>query len=451
MKKKVVQDVIPPKKSIRNIELLSRSKETFTRPISLNKQAFINKSESVIDITKPVYNYEYMEQPKKSRKWLYLSISLFVLAVAFSVSTLFKSAEIKITPKQDVKILDENFKALKDVSLGGLNFQIVTVTKSVEKTLDSSQFTSEQKVDKKAKGIIVIYNNYSGASQKLVATTRFQTPEGLIFRLINPVTVPGQQDKTGKTVAGSIEVAVEADKAGATYNIGLKDFTIPGLKGDPKYTKIYGRSKTEMTGGLSGMQKVVSKEFMQSADNELTLSLKNSLSKDIISQIPADFILYSNSLYYKFEPVAQTDSGLLGTGGASVTVIKKNATVTAILFNRTSLTQAILAKILPVGDNSMVKITNLETLDFQYGTASSTISNATTLVNFSLKGNANLVWTFDENKLKADLLGLSKKNAKTIIGTYPTIKEAWILTRPFWNQTIPNDSKKVSLVNTLTK
>ena len=99
----------------------------------------------------------------------------------------------------------------------------------------------------------------------------------------------------------------------------------------------------------------------------------------------------------------------------------------------------------------IVKITNLEDLDFTYDTTTPFDPNINNSLTFSLKGKADLVWVFDENKLKSDLLGLSKKNAKTIISTYGSIKEAWITTRPFWNQTIPADPKKVTLINTFNQ
>ena len=99
----------------------------------------------------------------------------------------------------------------------------------------------------------------------------------------------------------------------------------------------------------------------------------------------------------------------------------------------------------------MIKITNLNKLNFTINQAGTFDSSTSISLGFSLSGDANLVWIFDENKLKADVLGLSKKNAMAVISTYKTIKEAWIETSPFWNSTIPKEAKKVTLVNTLTK
>ncbi len=425
-KKTFVQDVIPSNKSIRNVTLSSKFKK-------------YQKEEAV--------TYEYDEPVKPSKTLLYVSIVLFILAAAFGVSALFKSAIVRVTPKQEVRVLNSNFRALKNITSGNLGFQTVTTVKDVEKTVTG---TSEQQVMKKARGTIVIYNN-TAQWQKLRATTRFQTAEGLIFRALQPVNIPPKQVKNGKAVAGSVESAVEADKAGPIYNIGLKDFTIPGFKGDSKYKQIYARSKTEMIGGFSGMQKIISKEVLDQADKDLGDELRASLLKDITSQIPDNFVLYSNGLFYNFQPITQGSVAASQDSQTNNVVLKKKGAISAIIFDKGSLSRAIITKVLPDENQDIIKVTDLGSLNFTLQGSASFDPNTTTSIDFNLSGDSNLVWVFDENKLKTELLGLSKKNANMVVASYSSIKEAWILTYPFWNQSIPTDPKKVTLINTLTK
>lgn len=486
MKKNVVQDVIPPKKSIRNIELSSKGGEvpnkkpapikidntvvtsptpkieSFTRRVPISDQAPM-KIEAVPPVSNfiksfnsgfnpppsppppktPLYNYEYDETKKSSRKKLYITLGILVLALTFGISALFKGATIKVTPEQESKSMDNTFSAKKDSLKDQLGFQLVTISSSLEKNVES---TGTEKVEKKAEGKVILYNNYSKASQKLVATTRLETPEGLIFRLVNPVSIPGKQTIGGKSVAGSIETTVRADAPGEAYNVGLKDFTVVGFKKEPtKYAQIYARSKTAMSGGFDGQQKTVSAEVIDKTEAELETTLRETLSKNIISQIPANFILYPNSLLYKFETVTQSDNG---EGGV---VLSKKGQASGIIFDKSILTQTILIKVSPDLPDNAVKINNLEALSFSYATGTSFNPDVDNIATFSLKGDANLVWILDENKLKSDLLGLSKKNATAIISTYSTIREAWVETRPFWNQTIPSNPEKVTLINTLAK
>lgn len=469
MKKNVVQDVIPPQRSIRNVDLPSRRTKSAPREEIIQSIAEVRSrvktstpvtatdSARVRPITRvepdiesahtvppeqpprPPYKYEYEAPSHSSKKGLFFAIAVFVLAAAFGVSALFRGATVKVEPKHQSIPFTQTLTAQKDATGTEFGFQLVSTTKSVDQNVESQ---GERQVSVKARGQIVIYNTYSTQSQDLVATTRFQTPEGLIYRLVSPVTVPGTKTVSGKNVAGSVEATVEADAAGQNYNIGLKDFTIPGLKGTPKYTAIYARSKTPMSGGFVGLQRVVASSTVASVEKDLEADLKEQLAHDIVSQIPADFILYPTSLSYSFDPVIQAN------GTATTTMLRKSGTVTAVIFDKGALSRTLIAGIAPTAANEPAKVVNLEDFTFAYA-ATSTNPRTATALKFTLSGTANMVWTFDENRLVADLLGLSKTQANQIISTYPSIQQAWVETRPFWSKSIPSDPKKVTLINTL--
>ena len=467
MKKNIPQDIVPSsKKSIRNIEIPLR-RVKMEQPISekmissfdysktehpradvavpLTANPAISAGNNVPELqtdglnakatsAQGLYKYEYNDPKKSSRKFLYISLIVFVLAFAFGVSALFKSAKITVAPKDQQIHLASNFTANKNDE-SGLSFQIVTISKDIQKTVASTGQTS---VQKKASGTVVIFNN-TASPQKLVATTRLQTPEGLIFRLNSAVTVPAKQTISGKVVPGSVSTLATADSAGDKYNVGLKDFTIPGFKGDPKYSQIYGRSKTPMTGGFSGVQAIISPQTLASTTTEMQDNLRKSLETDIISQIPANFIFYKDSMSFSFAPVSQlsgTDSGV---------VLNEKGTAYAVIFDRGSLSRSIASS---YSITDTIKVNSLDALSFAYASSSSAFDpsgNGNTFT-FSLTGDADIVWVFDANKLKTDLLGLSKNQAKTVISGYPAITEVWIETSPFWNQTIPSDPKKVELL-----
>ena len=460
--KKIVQDIIPNKRSIRDVSLPSRSErvsdkkklpvDEYSTPISLYKEAD-DETPIVGDISPaplvpparspiapPSYRYEYDEPQKKSRKMLYSAVIVLVIASLFGISAFFKSAKVSVTPRHISKTINETFVAKKDEAGSDLGFQIVTITKDAEKSVPA---TSEQQVDIKAQGTIVVFNNTT-ASQVLIPTTRFQTPGGLIYKLVSGTTVPARQVKNGKTVPGSVEVIVQAESIGEKYNIGLSDFTIPGFKGGSKYTQIYARSKTSMTGGFSGMQKVISKEVLASSETELDVQLKSALVADVEAQIPSNFMLYPQSISYSLGAVVQS------TGGSDTAILKKKGTITAIIFDRGSLSRAIIQKIMPDVSNDLVKITNLGAQTFSLTSENLDIGNVESLT-FRLTGNTDFIWIFDENKLKSDILGLSRAQATAVIATYTAVQEAWIETQPFWNKTIPKDTKKVTIINTIEK
>src|SRR5262249_20984903 len=133
---------------------------------------------------------------------------------------------------------------------GTLSYQMLTVSQSATTTASA---TGSQQVQKQASGVITISNAYSSAPQTLVATTRFEAPDGKIYRIHTGVTVPGMT--AGKP--GTVSEPAYADVAGVEYNrSGTTTYTIPGFKSDPRFTKITASSGS-MTGGFTGTQPTV--------------------------------------------------------------------------------------------------------------------------------------------------------------------------------------------------
>jgi len=199
-----------------------------------------------------------------------------------------------------------------------------------------------------------------------------------------------------------------------------------------------------MTGGFSGMEKIVSEAVIDTTDTQLTAELRDLLFKELGSGIPANFVLYKDSLSYSFGQIIKTTSG-------NSAVLQKKGTVSGIIFDKASLSNAIFAKVAPEELPDKARIDNLADLDFSYATSTATVLSTNTSVTFTLRGDAHIVSVFDENKLKSNLLGLSRATANTLIATYPAIKESWVVTKPFWNRTIPTDPTKVTFINTATQ
>ncbi|MFZ1654716.1 MAG: hypothetical protein WAT84_02715 [Candidatus Moraniibacteriota bacterium] len=123
-----------------------------------------------------------------------------------------------------------------------------------EKTIRLSREATGQSAGNgvKSSGTISIINSFSEVSQSLVATTRFELPDGRLYRLVSGVTVPGMKTEDGKPVPGKIDARVVADSAGTKYNISSGTFSIPGFKGGPKFEKITAEVKGTFTGGSDG-------------------------------------------------------------------------------------------------------------------------------------------------------------------------------------------------------
>ncbi len=127
----------------------------------------------------------------------------------------------------------------------------------------------------KAKGTITIYNEFSSKTQPLVKTTRFLSEDGVLFRLVKNVIVPGLVRKGDKIIPGKLDVLVVADDSGKTSNIKATKFSIPGFRGTGKEDKIYAISEKNMSGGSTGAD-----NYATVKENDIVMA-KNKAEKDV--------------------------------------------------------------------------------------------------------------------------------------------------------------------------
>jgi hypothetical protein len=437
MPKNVLQDIVPPeKRSIRSIPLPRRViKQTSVPPTSTQ----VEKEYEEIE-TSRVYPYNEERSPSFFRRYaVWIGSGIALIIVLFAVSSLFSSVTISVTPKSD-KVMssgDTILTAKQIPTAKDLEYQVITVSHDLGKSVPANGVES---VERKASGKIIIFNTFDSNPQRLIKNTRFETPEGLVYRVNESVIVPGRTGQGAQMSPGSVEVTVYADEAGEKYNIGLKDFTIPGFKGDPRFKAIYGRSKTEMTNGFVGNVNKVSDADLASAKSELQGKLMEELKKDALSQTPEGYMMLEGGLFYSFESLPQSDQK-----SSSVTVNERGK-LNGVIFSKKSLYQYLLSHFknsLPQGDGDVL---NMNDLNF-------TIQNREKFniledkeFSFTVKGDIVFVSKFDGELLKSDVVGKDKKDLDTILQSYSSIQNAKAVFRPFWKGTFPNDIKDIHIV-----
>ncbi|MCR4306767.1 MAG: hypothetical protein NUV42_02240 [Candidatus Yonathbacteria bacterium] len=361
------------------------------------------------------------------------------LVLVFSFFSLFTGATITVTPKQDEGAIEGEFSAYKEVAAGELAFDVMILAKEEGKDIPA---TKERQVERKASGNIVVYNKHSGAAQPLIKNTRFEAPSGKIYRIKESVSIPGTKVLEGEIVPGSLEVTVYADEPGESYNIGLSDFTIPGFKGSPQYENFYARSKTEMTGGFSGVVKYPSEEDIKVAREELQNTLKEQLMTEANVQKPDNFILYEDGIFISYageEKIEETSSNT-----ARVT---ERATLNGVIFNKDELAKFIAKNALQNRyDGSAVTIPNMDQITFNIVDKESA-SPFDKSIAFSLSGTVHIIWTVDEEGLKAALVGKPKKGLQfqEVLAAFPYIERAEASIKPFWKRTFPSNVDKIHI------
>lgn len=233
----------------------------------------------------------------KLRKFIWLSGGCAAVLVLLFVlfSTVFAKVTVTIKPKVET-IAVKNVSVAFDSSASKVMLQekiIPAERLEFSKTLSREfEATGRSFVEEKARGKAKIYNAHSSSSQSLVANTRFLTDTGILYRLSKAVAIPGAEVKAGKIVPTFVEVELVADQPGEEGNIanGLT-LKIPGFQGSPKYQGFYGVTASAFSGGFRGDARVVSKDDVKKAQEEVTKEVYSDLQKDIVRKVPPDFVL----------------------------------------------------------------------------------------------------------------------------------------------------------------
>lgn len=367
------------------------------------------------------------------RRWFALGLTGLLILI-FAALTIFDGASLSYKPKSMAVSFDgDEYGAAKSGS--GLIFSVMKISKDKGIGVPAS---GESEVSRKANGTIIVYNNATAGSQRLRATTRFETSDGKIYRIQNDITVPGKRLVSGKEEPGSIEVVVYADEPGTDYNIGLSDFTLPGLKGGSLFSDIYARSKTPMAGGFVGMEKSVTETDETKARAELEESLRIELLSEARAQVPDGFVLIDDLSFFTFEELPQTEAS-----NRSSVMFNLRGNFEGVMFKEDDLATHISREKAALSPGDIADILEIDSINFAFASASATNPPAGDTLSFTASGSAVILWRTDETALKADLLGRKKNELSTILNNYPNITEANATVRPFWKTSFPSDGKNI--------
>ncbi len=377
---------------------------------------------------------------KRKRIMISTTIAIFLIVFGFIVNIFLGGAKVTVYPKvKDISIQSE-FTAYTAPQAGELSYELLSLEASAEKQVKAS---GKEQVTTQATGKIFVYNTTGTKPQRLITNTRFETSDGLIYRIKDSIEVPPPtKDASGNLVPGKVVADVYADAAGEKYNIAPSRFTVPGLKGTEQYNSVYGESTAAFTGGFDGEKYIIDEAELQTAKQQLHIELRDTLIAQLREQIPAGFILYEAGVTFVFESLPSTEYG------DSLATIKEHAKLQVPIFKAKEFATYIAEKSIPDYKDEPVYILDPSTITFSYTdplTAQADIGGYNEL-DFTLKGTAKIIWEFDNEKLKKDLLNLKKTEATTVFSNYRSIANAEAEVRPFWATTYPEDSTEIDVI-----
>ncbi len=379
---------------------------------------------------------------KKNKRTLIYAFLIFFMIVggSFVISYFMSGADLTVKPRHREPNVNATVVAYKTPKAGELVYEIMSLDATGERQVSA---TGEETVVEQAKGTVLVYNKHSTEPLRLITNTRFQTADGLVFRLKESIIVPGYTRGENSEIApGVITAEVFADQPGDQYNVGPSKFTIPGFEGSPEFENVYGESIESMSGGFNGARFIIDEGELQTTQQALRMELRNSLLERVETEKPAGFVVFPGAMTFTYETLPAVEYG------ENLATIKEKAILRIPIFAEESFATYVAAATVPGYENVPVRIADTTTLTFAYTSATTSTSNITAVdsVEFTLAGRPQIIWKYDAEALKADLAGKSKTAVPAVLGGYPAIESSSAVTRPFWKTSFPDDVKDITII-----
>lgn len=298
-----------------------------------------------------------------------------IAVIALLLSTAFARITITVSPHTE-QVVIEDIEILLDASVSEIRADIRaapaerlefrhTATRDFEAT-------GKQLVEEKARGRVRIYNRFSSSPQGLVAATRFLTENGVLYRLVSGIIVPGAKIEAGQIAPQFVEAELMADKPGEEANQeGELTLNIPGFKGGPKYEGFYAVASGGFSGGFKGEARVVSKDDVARAEEEVSKAAFDKVREDMRKKIPPDLRLVEALREIEARDVVSPRPGTRRDNFS----VEASAVGKALVFREDDI-KALLSRLILVDDKSRTIISDsfalgyrAKTLDLQSGRA----------------------------------------------------------------------------------
>lgn len=376
-------------------------------------------------------------QGSPSRLWIWIVAGVLVLVLALFAILATRPSVVTVTPRSHAITFDQStdFIAYPEASAatGTLTYSVQTIELDDSEVIPAQGGTTH--VETKASGTLTVYNSFSTSPVRLVATTRFETPDHLIYRTPNDIVVPGKKG----TTPGKVTVTVIADQAGEQFNIapGVK-FTVPGLKTNaPMYTGVTAEATGQFAGGFNGDRVATDPAARATAIANIRARLLESSIQKAATDAGPNGVIFYNLAQTTYQDLPDTTE----TNGVGIHVRIRSLipVLPADTFARSI--GSIVTSDTDIVDLSLVGGDSFGALSSDI--ASSTLG--TTPFHFKPTGNATLVWNVNTDELLSALAGRDQASFQSIIANFRGIESAHARIEPFWKSTFPEDKNDIKI------
>ncbi len=424
MTKKLIRDIQPSQRIRAKIDARGTSEKSEPR----------ERIEPVVK--RPTHNHNTVKNSRLNPVKKSLIMFVGILFVGIFAWSLFATAVVAVTPRsQELEI--RNLELVLQKKDGDLLYHEIVIEETESISIPATETKYQEE---KASGTITVFNAHGTSPQRLLEETRFESPDGKIYKTAKGagVTIPGGKTQGGKLIPGSLDVVVYADQPGQEYNIGFSDFTIPGFKGTSKEKTFYARSKTEIAGGFKGERVIIPEESIILSGKKLETTLREKLDMQLDAQVSLDFFVPTkDGSHIELPPIERVD-----VPGEALE-LKQKGILRAPVIDRKEFSMAIANASLPEEQKGVGRIVNLDDLTYIF---TSTEAAPETIV-VTISGLGNLVWDIEEQEILSLIEKTKKKNISTALQNMEAIIQAEVSIRPFWRSKLPKKEKIHIIIN----
>lgn len=372
--------------------------------------------------------------PHQKIGYLFLALTILVIiGIIFGFFSLLYGAEIIITPQ--VQEIDTNFTI--QIKENSNNEELIIDSKILTgkfiEIIEEGEFNFSPKgsvsMEDYAEGTITLSNN-TWNTVTFVPSTRFASPQGLIFRAVERIRIPAQ---------GETNILVRADKIGEEYDIESCLFTIPNLRNANLKKSISAESKESMSGGIKKTG-IIMQTDLDKAQKEVQDKLYAQALEKIKEELTpsADFKISLKSDILEEKADAQT-----GDEKGEFTIATK-IKMQAVSFNEKELLNLSIESLteqITMGN----QLAGYEPESLSYRLTEYNLEEKTANIEIQLRGY--MILNLKNEILSKELFsGLDKEKIHEYFDQFSEIQEVKIKFWPSWLlKKVPKESDKIKI------
>ncbi len=356
-----------------------------------------------------------------------LGIAIIVLIVI--VLSVFVKANVIINPQKQE--LDFTLQVSASTATTAVNTQsnripgqLFATSKTITQEFDA---TGQKEVAQKARGEITI-SNQSRSSQSLVATTRFQSKNGLIFRTPDSIIVPAGTESN----PGTINITVFADKPGPDFNIEASTFTVPGFNGSDLFQQLTASSTKAMTGGAIGPSSIVTVDDYSKSVATVRNAVQSAVLQELQTQAGELTVIQSTNINF-----SETQSNVSIGEAADSLKITLIGSASVLAFRQTDILELISQYVSDTG-NLEIKESKL-IISYE----NPILTDQDNILTFDVRVTGFAGAHIDSSSIKRDIAGMDIPTVVKYFENIDQIESVNITLSPKWARRIPRDLERI--------